>query len=622
MEKLTIRTLSDIEAIEEVPLRDRLDVDSTYDFIKGGAAIDPDRTAISFLMAGAAWDSPVEITYAQLMGRINQTANLCRDLGIGAGDVATMLLPNLPHAHFALWGAEAAGIVNPINPMLNPDTIKDICNAAKTKVLFALGDMPGADIWPKVEQIRKEIPTLEAVIRVMGPSDEAHGIYGFDEVIDRYRADGLDFERVIGPDEVSSLYHTGGTTGTPKLAMRTHFNEVFMAWAIGVMGGMDGDDTLMCGLPLFHVNGTTVTGLMPFSVGARVVLLSPSGYRDPEIMTNFWKIVDRYNACFFSSVPTVLSVLLDVPIGDSDISSLKNAICGAAPLSVELFQRFEAYSGLNVLEGYGLTEGACASSVNPRDGERRVGSIGIRLPYQAMKTVLLDDEGKFERDAGTGEIGVVCIKGPNVFAGYVEEAHNEGLWIDDGWMNTGDLGRQDADGYFWLTGRKKELIIRGGHNIDPATIEESIYQVDGVQIAAAVGRPDPHAGEVPVAYVQLLEGASLTVEAIMEHAKNTIGERAAIPKEIHIVDEMPLTSGGKIFKPALKWKATQRVYEEVLSGLSEAATVKVEVGEHKVYGTEVTIEAVPGPGVTEDDLATKIADLLARYTVHYRLVVK
>ena len=618
MEKFPVRTLADIEAIEAVPLRERLDVDNTYEFIRRGALVDPDKVAMSFLMNGALWDGPVEVPYKELLAKIHQTGNLCRDLGVGPEDVVTVLLPNLPHTHYVLWGGETAGIVNPINPMLNPNTIRDICNAAKTKVLFALGEFPGADIWSKVEAIRSEIPSLEAIVRVMGPSDEANGIYGFDEVIEKYDRDRLTFGRTIGPDEISSLYHTGGTTGTPKLARRTHFNEVFMAWAIGLMGGIGGDDTLLCGLPLFHVNGTTVTGLCPFGFGAHVVLLSPRGYRDPDIMKNFYKIVERYKATFFSCVPTVLSVLLDMPVEETDISSLKNAICGAAPLSVELFQRFEKHSGMNVLEGYGLTEGACASSVNPRDGERRVGSIGIHIPYQEMKTVVFDDAGEYARDAEVGEIGAIAIRGPNVFKGYVEEAHNQGLWIQGDWLNTGDLGRRDPEGYFWLTGRKKELIIRGGHNIDPATIEEPLYRIPGVQLAAAVGRPDPHAGEVPVAFVQIQPGSPLTGEAIAEQVKGQIGERAAVPKEVHVIEEIPLTPVGKIFKPALRWDATRRVFEKELAALgSDVESVVVEVGEHKVFGTEVNISVRPAPNLTEEALTERIKDILSRYTVHY-----
>ena len=204
----------------------------------------------------------------------------------------------------------------------------------------------------------------------------------------------------------------------------------------------------------------------------------------------------------------------------------------------------------------------------------------------------------------------------------MEEDHNSGLWISEGWLNTGDLGRCDESGYFWLTGRKKELIIRGGHNIDPASVEEPIYKLEGVQMVACVGRPDPHAGEVPVAYVQLQDRAALSEDEIMEHARRTIGERAAVPKEIHIIDQMPLTPVGKIFKPALRWDATKRAYEEALVGLGEmASSVAVSVAEHKLYGTEVAVEVYPAPDVTEDKIKAAISALLSRYTVHYRVVV-
>jgi fatty-acyl-CoA synthase len=290
---------------------------------------------------------------------------------------------------------------------------------------------------------------------------------------------------------------------------------------------------------MFHGNATMATGLVPFSIGGHVVLLSPSGYRDPSIMQNFYKIVEYYRAVTFSCVPTILSVLLDIPKQGEDISSLRYAGCGAAPLSMDVFRRFEARSGMKIIEGYGLTEGTLCSTLNPMYGEKKIGSVGIRIPYQELKVFVESPDGF--REAETDEIGNVCIKGPNVFPGYLEKEHNKGIWIKDGWLNTGDMGRLDVDGYLWLTGRKKELIIRGGHNIDPAIIEEPLYRHPQVKFAAAVGQPDPHAGEIPVAYVQLKEGASSTSGQILEYLKKEVGERAAIPKEVFILREIPLT---------------------------------------------------------------------------------
>ena len=617
-----IRGMSDIEAIEKTPLEERIQERTTYELLEHGAGLDPDAVAISFLLNGEAWDQPIQITYRDFIGKIRQTANMLNDLGIGPTDVVTYLLPNIPQTHYVLWGGEAAGIANPINPMLEPDTIRDICIAAGTKVLVALGEFPGADIWSKVEAIRKEIPSLKWVVRVMGPSDEAEGIVGFEEKVEQYAADRLTFDRTIAPDDIASLYHTGGTTGRPKLARRSHFNEVALSWDIAAVSELQPGETVMVGLPLFHCNGTCVTGLMPFYVGGHVVMLSPQGYRDVSLMMNFYKVVEKYRPVFFSCVPTVLSVLLDIPVGDADISSLKYVVCGAAPLSVELFNRFEAHTGMKILEGYGLTESTCASAINPKDGDRKVGSIGLRMPYQEMRISIVDDDGKFVREAGTDEIGLVSIKGPCVFKGYVEEYHNEGIWLGDGWFNSGDLGRRDADGFFWLTGRKKELIIRGGHNIDPATIEEPLYRMPKVKVAAAIGRPDPHAGEVPVAYVELAEDARVSTEEILDWARENIGERAAVPKEVFVLDQIPQTAVGKIFKPALRWDATRRVYEQELAALGGLAeTVRVEVREDSTHGTLAVITVQAAPGADPEAIREKIPRILARYTVHYEIVI-
>ena len=266
---------------------------------------------------------------------------------------------------------------------------------------------------------------------------------------------------------------------------------------------------MFCGLPLFHVNGQLVTGLQIWLRGDHVVLATPEGYRGKNVIARFWDIVAHYRVNTFSGVPTIYSALLNVPLGGADISSLEYAVCGAAPMPAKLIEDFEAKTGVKIVEGYGLTEGGCVSAVNPPSGERRAGSIGLRIPYQQMISAVLDETGRFVRRADPNEIGSILINGPNVFRGYLDPGHNAGLWVEiDGekWLNTGDLGRQDPDGYFWLTGRRKELIIRGGHNIDPKIIEDALQTHPAVLLTAAVGSPDAYAGELPVAYVQLKPG--------------------------------------------------------------------------------------------------------------------
>jgi fatty-acyl-CoA synthase len=379
---------------------------------------------------------------------------------------------------------------------------------------------------------------------------------------------------------VSSHFCTGGTTGLPKIAMRRHGNEVANAWNAGQFLGesIGPGKTIFCGLPLFHVNAAMVTGLLAFSRGAHVVLGTPQGYRGEGVVKRFWGIVEHYRINFFSGVPTLYGSLLDIPVSEHDISSLEYGLCGAAPMPVELLRTFQHRTGIRILEGYGLTEGTCVSSVNPPLGERKVGSIGLRLPGQPMKAVVIDENGRYVRDCVADEVGQLVISGPNVFVGYTRPEQNSGIWMELGdrrrWLNTGDLGRSDPDGYFWLTGRKKELIIRGGHNIDPAAIEEPLHRHPAVQIAAAVGRPDMHAGELPVAYVQLKPGTTATEAELAEFLRHEINERAALPKAIRILTAMPLTGVGKIFKPALKRRETE---EALRSALAEAGVAGATV---------------------------------------------
>jgi fatty-acyl-CoA synthase len=365
--------------------------------------------------------------------------------------------------------------------------------------------------------------------------------------------------------------------------------------------------TVLCGLPLFHVNGQLVTGLQPWMRGDHVVLATPEGYRGKTFLARFWEIVENFRVATFSGVPTLYSALLDTPIGDNDLSSLKFAICGAAPMPVALARAFEATTGVKIVEGYGLTEAACVSSVNPPDGERRPGSIGLPIPYQQMAAVVMDANGRFERMAGVDEVGVIAINGPNVFSGYLDSRHDLGLWIDiDGerWLNTGDLGRRDADGYFWLAGRKKELIIRGGHNIDPKIIEDALQGHPAVAVVAAVGSPDAYAGELPVAYVQLKPGLVVTEADLMEHAARTIPEKVAAPKRVKILSSLPTTAVGKLFKPAL----IEREIEETIR--AEAKRVGAEL-------SYVRVERDPHSGLRAVVAAADRADALRQALDRY-----
>jgi fatty-acyl-CoA synthase len=645
-----IHTLADIEAIEHVPLSERQLPGSTYEMLGRAAERFPDRTALHFFLTGERYGHPASWTYRQLMGSIHQTANMFHDLGIGRDDVVSLLLPNCPQILFSLFGGEAAGVVNPINPLLEPEQIAEIMNAAGSRVLVTLAPFPRTDIWEKAQQVCALVPTLQTVLQVdlgqylpaaqralvsvaLGRKRRAsrsavkQRVANFDAMRARYPSDALRTERQIQPGDVASLFHTGGTTGAPKLAQHTHANEVFDTWVPANMVPLSEQDVMLCGLPLFHNNGVVIMVMIPLSIGAQTILATPAGFRTRDLLPNFWKIIEHYHVTFFSGVPTVFSVLLEKPVGKTDIASLRYALCGAAPMPVEVFQAFEKKTGIRILEGYGMTEGTCVSSVNPPAGVRRVGSVGYRMPYMEMKTVQLDADGKYLRDCAADEIGIVAMRGPHVFPGYKQAHYNQGIWIDDGvgrpWLNTGDLGRFDADGYLWLTGRQKELIIRGGHNIDPQAIEGSLYKHPAVALAGAVGRPDPYAGEVPVAYVSLKPGAAATPEELQDFLEEHIGERAAMPKAVKIIDEIPLTAVGKIFKPPLRYREIQDVYAQELAALGDGAQdVTVTVGPDSLRGTLARIKVHAAPGSDAGQVRARIAEHLDKYTIPYEVAVE
>jgi fatty-acyl-CoA synthase len=571
-------------------------------------------------------------------------------LGIRADSVVAYLLPNLPETHFVIWGGEAAGIVFAINPLLEKTAIADQLNAAGAKVLVTLAPFPGTDLWPKVQAVLPHVPSLQHVIRVdlanhvrgpkqlaaRGPQlqegwslrvgETANDIPSHIEVHDFRRAvalesaDVLNSGRQFNPLDLSSYFCTGGTTGSSKIAMRRHGNEVANAWSAGEFLGdsIGPGKTVFCGLPLFHVNAVMVTGLLPFSRGAHVLLGTAQGYRTEGLIQRFWEIADHHRVNFFSGVPTLYAALLDVPVAGHDVRSLEYGLCGAAPMPVEVFRAFQDRTGVRILEGYGLTEGVCVSSINPPLGERRLGSIGLRIPEQAIKAVVLDESGAYVRDCAPDEAGALVICGPNVFAGYLRPEHNEQCWIDldDGkrWLNTGDLGRCDADGYFWLTGRKKDLIIRGGHNIDPARIEEPLYRHPAIELAAAVGRPEPRAGEIPVAYVELKPGASATEQQLLEHLRSQISERAAMPKHIRVLKRMPLTAIGKIFKPELRRRETIDALE---SALAEAGLMDASVTVDPTDSNRISLCV----NVADQALTAPAREILSRYPFAFTIKV-
>jgi fatty-acyl-CoA synthase len=616
-------TDAEVRAFEETPYRDRIAAESTYDAIRLGAAYNPEAPAIEFLPNADPADKPVVISHRDFVARVTQAANAFHSLGVGAEDVVSFLLPLLPEAFVTLFGAEAAGIANPVNPLLEPHQIAEILESAHTRVLVALGPMPGTDIWQKVEQVRGSLKHLKAIVQVHGPGDPANGIYSFEELLEAQPSDRLVSGRKICGDQTAAYFHTGGTTGTPKLVRHTHSNQVYQAWVINLLLKSRPGANLLFGMPLFHVGGSLTQALSMLSAGGCLVVLSAAGWRNPASIKNIWGLVERYKPEILSSVPTVLAAAFAMPPGNADVSSLRYAAGGGSAIPVAVGKMIQDKFRLPVLEVYGMTETSSVHTIAYPDRPIRLGSVGLPVPYARVRVVRLDDQDRLERDCAVDEIGVVILAGPGVFSGYLNEQHNKGAFVDGNWVNSGDLGRIDKDGLLWITGRAKDLVIRGGHNIDPGPIEDILFQHPAVGLAAVVGQPDAYAGELPVGYVQLKPGATVVPGELEAWVRERTPERAAVPVQILCVDPMPLTGVGKVFKPQLRWDAATRALTKVLVPLVEKGiNFNVQVGPHGSHGSMATVTLVDVPQTARDAVAEEVHTRLAPFVLRHEVVFK
>jgi fatty-acyl-CoA synthase len=282
--------------------------------------------------------------------------------------------------------------------------------------------------------------------------------------------------------------------------------------------------------------------LSNLAAGNCLVVLSPAGWRNPAAVKNIWGLVERFKPEMLASVPTVLAATLTIPPGSADLSSLRYAAGGGSAIPVAVGKAIEEKFKIPVVEVYGMTETSSVHTMAYPDRPIRLGSVGLPVPYSRVRITKLDADDRVERDCEPDEIGVVLMAGPGVFRGYLNEAHNKSAFVDGEWVNSGDLGRLDEDGYLWITGRAKDLVIRGGHNIDPGPIEDIMFQHPAVGFAAVVGQPDPYAGELPVGYVQLKPGAIVQPGELEAWVRERTPERAA-PQVVEPLNHFPFAFG-------------------------------------------------------------------------------
>jgi long-chain acyl-CoA synthetase len=520
----------------------------------------PDSIAIIF--PGALGDA-CKLNYRQLNDDANRMANALASLGVQKGDRVALLMPNCPQFVIAYYGALKLGaIVVAFNPLYSPREIEHQLNDCEAKVMITLSLFYKnvAEVRSKtklehvvVAYIKEYLPPVSRLLfSLLKEKKEGHkpkigkvqNTHLFQDLLKKNEAKLPTVD--VKPEDTALFQYTGGTTGVSKGVVATHYNVLAntlqaKAWTAEI-GIKEGKDLAIGVMPLFHAYGMVL--VMHFSVleGLAMVLL-------PRFVTEqVLKAINKYRPVFFPGVPTMYVAINNFPkVGKYDLKSVKACVSGAAPLPVEVQQKFEELTQGKLVEGYGLSEAPVVVSANPLMGKRKVGSIGIPFPDVEVKIMDLE---KGEKEMPIGEIGELTVKGPQVMKGYWNRPEETSMVLRNGWLYTGDIAKMDADGFFFIVDRKKEMIIAGGYNIYPREVEEVLYEHEKIKEAACYGVPDEYRGETVKIAVVLKEGQTCTADEITDYCKTKLA-KYKVPKKIEFRQELPKSPIGKVLRRVL-----------------------------------------------------------------------
>lgn len=620
-----LSSVEKIQQFEAIPLKQRDLPTSTYELLKRSSAFRPDQIAIHYFDdPDSCGTEQVSVTFSELMRKVHQTANMLHDLGVTKDQVVPMLLANVPESQYALWGAQAAGIANPLNWMLEAEALEYLIRSTNARVLIVYGGDEYVNIWDKVNHLLINCPQLSYVIRLGGYKNntlENHTtILDYSEVIEKYCDNKLLSNRIFLDDDTAAIFATGGTTASPKLARHTHKNEVVSAWLSAIIAGLETGQSRLSATPLFHVVGAITGCLATLGRGARLVLPTSAGWRHPRLLPNFWKVIETFDVNMTTVVPAIMNQLVHVPLKNHNINCLNTVFSGSAPLSTNVVEKFTQLTGLPVREGYGMTESTSVITMNPKDGIIKTGSVGLLFPYhQARIVTSTSNSNNHEYVDGktlsckASTRGLLILTGPCVFPGYIDSTFEREIWIDRNWLNTGDWAEIDTDGYVWIVGREKDLIVRGGHNIDPRAIEEIFYKHPDVLEVAVIARPDVYSGEVPVAYISLKKNTTTTADQLLQYASDHAGERASIPKTCYLLPTLPKSSVGKILKNELRMNAAIKAFEHILeqAGLDEYCVVSAQIKDRHIIVCHVRVR--------KTSIYDNVKQALINFTLPYQI---
>ena len=528
----------------EVPRTIQYPAVALHEILEKTAREYPEKAAIAY--------GDKEIAYTELGVLSGKFASALASLGVKKGDRVALFLPNIPQFIIAYYGIlKASAVVTAISPLHREREVEYQLNDSEAETIVTLESLyPIVDkVWSKTRLKHAVVTSSESFTfkpeAVSAETKQARNVHSFQQLL---KQDAAPPNVEINPaEDLAALQYTGGTTGTAKGAMLTHANLVantlaFAAWIRGAIA----KETFLTALPLFHIYGMTTSMNVPVSLAATMVLLPR--FETTAALT----AIQAHKVTVFCGVPTMYAALLANPeLGKFDLTSIRVCISGASPLPPQVQRKFMEVTGGLLAEGYGLTEASPVTHCNPVDKTMktvRVGSIGLPLPD--TDACILDAEtGKKQLKAG--ETGELAIKGPQVMRGYWKKPEETALVLCNGWLLTGDIGRMDEDGYFYITDRKKDLIKYKDYSVYPREIEDVLYEHPAVRLCAVVGKPDPAAGEVPKAFVVLKDGAQATKEELMRFVEEKVASYKRI-REVEFRQELPVSAAGKVLRRLLQ----------------------------------------------------------------------
>jgi len=535
-----------------------------YDFWAPAEINPPNQPLYQILQiaSGAYRDKPAVafmgafIDFGDVKKLVDLLATALQNLGIVKGDRVGVMLPNCPQYLISFFAVVRLGaIVVNVNPIYTPREIEMVAKDSGMRAIIAL-DLLATNIFGVRANTAIEHVILTSLLDYSSTPDNAppapEGALSFKSLIDGVAEVDLPRVEIDPAEDVAVLQYTGGTTGVPKGAMLTHQNlytNTLQSWAWGGPLTRQGDERYLMVIPYFHIYGQTVGLLLGAWNGAMQI---PIPKFDPNLLI---EAIKRHKPTFFPGAPTLYISMLNHPeIKTCGLEHVRRFNSGSAPLPLEVIERFEKMSGAMLYEGYGLTEASPTTHSTPTLAKRKIGSVGLPFPSTECKIVDLETG---ERVVPVGEVGELCVRGPQVMKGYWNRPEETAIALRDGWLYTGDVARMDEDGFFYIVQRKKDMIIVSGFNVYPNEVEDVLFTHPAVLEAAVIGVPDPYRGEAVKAFITLRPGATAAADDVIEFCRANLA-KYKIPTLVEFMTSLPKSAVGKVLRRELREMESQK----------------------------------------------------------------